>query len=87
MWTGAWRQAKATISLWEDDAHELQAAKIRKVGTYLPFDNTVESYQRIHDYLGFKRCHLACYFILGKIADGSKKIHAADAPLLIFQKS
>jgi hypothetical protein len=73
---GAWRQAKATISLWEDNAHELQASKLKKVGTYLPFDNTVEGYQRIHDYWALNDV-AACYFILGKIADEQKNY--ADA--------
>ena len=64
----AWRQAKATLSLWEEDAHRMQQAKLEKVGTYLPFDNTVASYQAIHDYWALNDV-TSCYFILAKIED------------------
>jgi len=64
----AWRQAKATISLWEADAEALQKIKERKVGTYYNFDGTVEGFQRIHDYWALNDV-AACYFILAKICD------------------
>ena len=73
----AWRQAKATISLWEEDAHELEGAKEEKVGTYLPFDGTVEGYQRIHDYWALNDV-ASCYFVLGKISDQQENYSEAS---------
>jgi hypothetical protein len=67
----AWRQAKATISLWEADAHELEKMKEEKIGTYLPFDGTVAGYQKIHDYWALNDV-ASCYFVLGKIAQDQK---------------
>lgn len=68
----AWRQARATIALWEDAARWLQREKLAKEGdflTYYPGD--VEQMQRIHSYWALNDV-AAAYFIIGKIADEQK---------------
>ena len=64
----AWRQAKATINLWGNDARELEKSKEQNVGGYLAYDESIASLQRIHNFWALNDV-ASCYFILGKIED------------------
>jgi hypothetical protein len=72
----AWRQAKATINLWEEDAKKLEKAKEENFGGYLPFDESIASFQRIHNFWALNDV-ASCYFILGKIEDEAGHVSEA----------
>ncbi|GEM_PF-1888913 len=64
----AWRQSRATIHLWEEDAGRLEARKEKAVGGFLFYDGTVASFQRIHDYWALNDV-AASYFVCAEICD------------------
>jgi hypothetical protein len=63
----AYRQAQATINLWEKDAKALQKKKMELEGGYLPYDGEdMAQFQKVHNYWALNDV-CAAYFIQGHI--------------------
>ena len=63
----AYRQAQATINLWEKDAKALQKKKKEIEGGYLPYDGeSMAQFQKVHNYWALNDV-CAAYFIQGRI--------------------
>ena len=61
-------QAKATIDEWGEWAGQLQAKKMKEVGSVLSYDGSAASAQKIFNYWALNDV-AAAYFILGKSLD------------------